>query len=145
MQEKCITVENVSKSFGNRRVVDGLSFQVKRGEVYGLLGHNGAGKSTTIDMLLGLKTPDQGEARIFGMRASENRKKVFSKVGVQLQQTYYQNGITVEEAEALCDRLCIIRSGRKIIEGRPEEIISKSNQKNLEEAYLFYMDEEVEL
>lgn len=98
MQEKCITVENVSKSFGNRRVVDGLSFQVKKGEVYGLLGHNGAGKSTTIDMLLGLKTPDQGEATIFGMRASENRKKVFSKVGVQLQQTYYQNGITVEEA-----------------------------------------------
>lgn len=42
MQEKCITVENVSKSFGNRRVVDGLSFQVKKGEVYGLLGHNGA-------------------------------------------------------------------------------------------------------
>lgn len=241
MQEKCITVENVSKSFGNRRVVDGLSFQVKRGEVYGLLGHNGAGKSTTIDMLLGLKTPDQGEARIFGMRASENRKKVFSKVGVQLQQTYYQNGITVEEAcqeygslyeetadvetllcqfglsglkkstvaklsggerqklsvvlaligkpeivfldelttgldvvsrrevwrtlkslkekgltifltthymeeaEALCDRLCIIKLGRKVIEGTPEEIISKSNQKNLEEAYLFYMDEEVEL
>lgn len=241
MQEKCITVENVSKSFGNRRVVDGLSFQVKKGEVYGLLGHNGAGKSTTIDMLLGLKTPDQGEATIFGMRASENRKKVFSKVGVQLQQTYYQNGITVEEAcqeygslygqtadvdtllsqfglsklkkstvaklsggerqklsvvlalignpeivfldelttgldvvsrrevwrtlkslkekgltifltthymeeaEALCDRLCIIKSGRKVIEGSPEEIISKSNQKNLEEAYLFYMDEEVEL
>ena len=51
----CIEVNNFTKSFHGRTVVDGLSFRVKKGEVFGLLGHNGAGKSTTIDLLLGLK------------------------------------------------------------------------------------------
>lgn len=241
MNEKCISVQNLVKSFNGRRVVDDLSFEVKKGEVFGLLGHNGAGKSTTIDLILGLKEPESGEARIFGMKASKNRKKVFERVGVQLQQTHYQNSITVEEAcieygslydtpadyddllrrfgidalkkslvaklsggekqrlsvvlalignpeivfldelttgldvvarrevwrtlkhlkergltifltthymeeaEALCDRLCIIKAGKKVVEGTPDEIVKSSGQKNLEDAYLFYMGEEVSL
>ena len=58
MNEPSVRVRNLTKSFGNRRVVDGLSFDVHRGEVFALLGHNGAGKSTTIDLILGLKSPD---------------------------------------------------------------------------------------
>lgn len=238
MSENVIFVKNIDKSFNNRKVVSDLSFSVKKGEVFGLLGHNGAGKSTTIDMILGLKKPDTGSTEILGMEASENRKKVFEKVGVQLQQTQYQSGITVEEAcieygslyknqrdynelltqfglenfkkstvsklsggerqklsvvlalignpqivfldelttgldvvarrevwrtlkhlkeegmtifltthymeeaEALCDKLCIIKSGEKIIEGTVEEVIKKSGKKNLEEAYLHFMGEE---
>lgn len=98
MEEQNICVRHLSKSFGNRKVVDDLSFEVKRGEVFALLGHNGAGKSTTIDLILGLKTQDEGDARIFGMDAAKHRKKVFERVGVQLQHTQYQNNITVEEA-----------------------------------------------
>ena len=98
MSEQCIRVENLSKSFSGRKVVDDLSFEVNKGEVYAILGHNGAGKSTTIDLILGLKEPDSGEATILGMKASKNRKKVFEKVGVQLQHTEYQNMMTVEEA-----------------------------------------------
>ena len=60
MNERIIQVNNLTKSFGAKRAVDGLSFEVQRGEVFGLLGHNGAGKSTAIDLLLGLKTPDEG-------------------------------------------------------------------------------------
>ena len=52
MDEPCIRVKNLTKSFGDRNVVDGLSFDVKKGEVFALLGHNGAGKSTTIDLIL---------------------------------------------------------------------------------------------
>ena len=48
----------------------------------------------------------------------------------------------MEEAEALCDRVCIIRSGRKVAEGSVDEVVAASGQKNLEEAYLFYMGEE---
>ena len=98
MDEPCICVRNLTKSFGKRNVVDGLSLEVKKGEVFALLGHNGAGKSTTIDLILGLKKPDAGSAAIFGMNAAKNRKQVFERVGVQLQHTRYQSSITVEEA-----------------------------------------------
>lgn len=63
MNEIYISAKNLTKSFGNRKVVDDLSFDVRKGEVFALLGHNGAGKSTTIDMLLGLKKPDVGSAQ----------------------------------------------------------------------------------
>ena len=49
---------------------------------------------------------------------------------------------TMEEAEALCDRVCILRSGRKVAEGTVDEVVAASGQKNLEEAYLFFMGEE---
>ena len=142
MEEQNIRVRHLSKSFGNRKVVDDLSFEVKRGEVFALLGHNGAGKSTTIDLILGLKMQDEGNARILGMDAAKNRKKVFERVGVQLQHTQYQNNITVEEAEALCDRVCIIKAGKKVAEGTVHEVVEASGRKNLEEAYLFFMGEE---
>ena len=98
MNEPSVSVKNLTKTFSGRRVVDDLSFDVRKGEVFALLGHNGAGKSTTIDMILGLKTPDKGIATILGMDAARNRKQVFERVGVQLQNTQYQNTITVEEA-----------------------------------------------
>ena len=64
MNEPAVRVQNLTKSFSGRRVVDGLSFQVQKGEVFALLGHNGAGKSTAIDLILGLKTPDEGSAGV---------------------------------------------------------------------------------
>ena len=98
MNEPSIRVRNLTKSFGGRRVVDGLSFDVRKGEVFALLGHNGAGKSTTIDLILGLKAPESGTATVLGMDAAKNRKQVFERVGVQLQHTQYQSAITEEEA-----------------------------------------------
>ena len=87
MEEPCIRVEKLTKSFAGRTVVDGLSFSVRKGQVFALLGHNGAGKSTTIDLILGLKSPDSGFAKILGVDAAKNRKKVFEQVGVQLQHS----------------------------------------------------------
>ena len=98
MNEPSIRVRSLTKSFAGRKVVDDLSFDVQKGQVFALLGHNGAGKSTTIDLILGLKAPDGGSARILGMDAAKNRKQVFERVGVQLQHTQYQSSITVEEA-----------------------------------------------
>ena len=62
MNEPAVSVKNLTKSFGNRKEVDDLSFDVQKGEVFALLGHNGAGKSTTIDLILGLKAPDGASA-----------------------------------------------------------------------------------
>ena len=238
MNEPSVCVRNLTKSFDGRKVVDDLSFDVHKGEVFALLGHNGAGKSTTIDLILGLKQPDRGSAQLLGLNAARHRKQVFERVGVQLQNTRYQSSITVEEAcieyaslyahpadypqllaqfglqslrksfvsrlsggerqklsvvlaligcpelvfldelttgldvvarrevwrtlrqlkaqgltifltthymeeaHALCDRVCILRSGKKVAEGTVNEVIAASGQKNLEEAYLFFMGEE---
>lgn len=98
----CIEVKNLTKSFNGRIVVDGITFSVEKGKVFGLLGHNGAGKSTTIDLLLGLKKPDCGKGTIFGLEPRTNRKAVFERVGVQLQSSNYQNNIRVDE---LCKEL----------------------------------------
>ena len=67
MNEQCIQVKNLTKSFSGRKVINDLSFEVNKGEVFALLGHNGAGKSTTIDLILGLKCPDEGNATILGI------------------------------------------------------------------------------
>ena len=238
MNKQCIQVKNLTKSFSGRKVINDLSFEVYKGEVFALLGHNGAGKSTTIDLILGLKCPDEGNATILGMDAAKHRKKVFEKVGVQLQHTQYQNMMTVEEAcmeyaslyekpsdykallhsfglsglknsyisklsggekqklsvvlalignpeivfldelttgldvaarrevwrtlkhlkekgltifltthymeeaQALCDHVCMIKSGEKVIEGTIAEIVNASGKTDLEEAYLYFMGEE---
>ena len=97
MSESIVRVCNISKSFGGRKVVDNLSLSVEPGEVFGLLGHNGAGKSTTIEMILGIKKPDEGSAHILGKDAASHRKEVFEKVGVQLQSSAYQAAIKVGE------------------------------------------------
>ena len=94
---KCIEVHQLTKTYDGRKVVDNLTFEVEKGEVYGLLGHNGAGKSTTIECILGLNTPDSGSAKLLGKEAAKHRKTVFEKVGVQLQQSHYQNNIRVGE------------------------------------------------
>jgi lipopolysaccharide export system ATP-binding protein len=61
---KTLYIENLQKSYGGRRVVDGVSFYVRRGEVVGLLGRNGAGKTTSFDMVLGLVKPEKGRIRL---------------------------------------------------------------------------------
>ncbi|MBY0356574.1 MAG: LPS export ABC transporter ATP-binding protein [Candidatus Obscuribacterales bacterium] len=61
-----LVVQNIQKSYAGRRVVDGVSFNVERGEVVGLLGRNGAGKTTSFDMVLGLVKPEQGTITLFG-------------------------------------------------------------------------------
>lgn len=241
MSTECIRVQGLTKSFHGRKVVDNISFSVKRGEVFGLLGHNGVGKSTTIEMILGLKKPEQGNAVLLGMEAAKHRKEVFEKVGVQLQASNYQAAIRVEEvcrehaalyrhpkeyrelleqfglsalkkspvvklsggerqklsvvlalignpqivfldelttgldvaarrevwrtlkglkesgmtifltthymeeAENLCDRILLLKQGKAITQGSIEEVVGASPYRSLEEAYLWYMGEEVAL
>lgn len=241
MSTECVKAQELTKAYHGRNVVDHLSFSVRTGEVFGLLGHNGAGKSTTIEIILGLKRPDTGTALIFEREAEKNRKELFEKVGVQLQSSSYQaairvdevcrehaalykhpqdyqkllekfgleklkkspvsklsggerqklsvvlalignpelifldelttgldvaarrevwrtlkdlknHGLTIlltthymEEAENLCDRILLIKNGKKIAEGTVEEVIKASPYQTLEEAYLWYMGEEVEL
>src|SRR5436189_3683428 len=76
-----IELANVHKRFGRRMAVDDLSLQVPAGEIYGLLGHNGAGKSTAIGMMLGQVWPTSGAVTVCGFDVTAHRKRALQKVG----------------------------------------------------------------
>ena len=108
--EYAIEVSGLSKAYGGRRAVDGLSFCVPRGTVFGLLGANGAGKSTTIDCMLGTKRMDAGRVRILGMDPVRERRALFERVGVQFQEGDYPKDILVGE---LCEETaCLYRRAK---------------------------------
>ena len=76
-----ISVKNISKNFNDNLAVDHLSLEINEGEIYGLLGHNGAGKSTTINILLGFLQPDSGTATINGIDISKNYNLARKSIG----------------------------------------------------------------
>jgi ABC-2 type transport system ATP-binding protein len=76
-----IELSNVHKRFGQRMAVDDLTLRVPAGEIYGLLGHNGAGKSTSIGMMLGQVWPTRGDVKVCGFDVSTHRRKALAKVG----------------------------------------------------------------
>jgi ABC-2 type transport system ATP-binding protein len=81
-----IVVDTLSKNYGPNRVVDQLSFTVRRGEVFALLGPNGAGKTTTIETLEGYRSPDSGTVRVLGLDPIRQGRELKPLVGVMLQQ-----------------------------------------------------------
>lgn len=95
--EAAIIVDKLCKSYTGIRVIENLDISVSKGEVFGLLGANGAGKSTTIECILGTKKPDSGTVSILGMNPDSERKKLYERVGVQFQEGNYQDKITVIE------------------------------------------------
>lgn len=236
--EDAIKAERLSKSYNGQLAVENVNISVKRGTVFGLLGANGAGKSTTIECILGTKIPDSGTVTVLGMNPVTARKKLFEKVGVQFQEANYQekitvgelcevtqsfyrdtadylgllkrfriadkikspvkelsggqrqrlfivlalipnpdvvfldelttgldakarrevwkilselkaNGLTVlltshfmDEVEALCDNICILKQGKAVFYGTVHEAIASSPYEKFEDTYLWYADEE---
>jgi ABC-type multidrug transport system ATPase subunit len=81
-----IKVEHISKHFGNLKAVDDLSFEVNEGEVFGFLGQNGSGKSTTIRMLLSLIHPTSGTIELFGKSLQKDRNQILEQVGAIIER-----------------------------------------------------------
>jgi ABC-type multidrug transport system ATPase subunit len=81
-----LKVENISKHFGNLKAVDELSFEVATGEVFGFLGQNGSGKSTTIRMLLSLIHPTSGTIELFGKSLQKERNQILEQVGAIIER-----------------------------------------------------------
>ncbi len=98
--ETTIEVKKLCKSYGHVKAAENVNISICRGEVFGLLGANGAGKSTTIECILGTKKQDSGTVSILGMDPGKDRKKLFERVGVQFQEANYQDKIKVAE---LCE------------------------------------------
>lgn len=233
-----IEVRSLCKSYNNVKAVENVSITAYHGEVFGLLGANGAGKSTIIECILGTKKADSGSVSILGMNPQTERQTVFERVGVQFQEASYQDkirvaelcevtaslykspqdytallkqfglidklnslvselsggqkqrlfivlalipnpevvfldelttgldakarrdvwkslselkekGITIlltshymDEVETLCDRILIIKKGKSIFCGSVQDAIASSPYQKLEDAYLWYTDEE---
>jgi ABC-2 type transport system ATP-binding protein len=235
---EAINVQGLRKAYGSIQAVDGIDLMVTRGEVFGLLGPNGAGKSTTIECIIGTRKRDSGEVTLLGLDPERDRKRLFERVGVQFQESGYQEkirvgelcdftaalyahpadwkgllsrfglgakaramaselsggqrqrlaivlalipkpelvfldelttgldpmarrevwdyvkglkaeGVTIllsshymEEVEYLCDRIAILKAGRIAVQGTPAELVRLAGTKNLEEAFLLYMDKD---
>ncbi|GAU78371.1 ABC transporter ATP-binding protein [Fusibacter sp. 3D3] len=237
MSKIALEVKGLVKQYKDLTAVNDLDLKVEAGKIYGLLGPNGAGKSTTIDCVLGMKPYLKGEITVLGLSPTKDRKKLYQRVGVQFQSSFYperikvyeicemisalykspddwrgllkqfnleaksrhyvaslsggerqklsvllaliqkpemvfldelttgldpkarrevwtllkklnQNGLTIfltshymDEVMALCDEVNIINHGVSVASGTPQDIIALSGMQNLEEAYLYFIDE----
>ena len=92
-----IQVDDLSKSYGDLKAVDGVSFAVERGEVFGILGPNGAGKTTTLECIEGLVEPTAGKTVVLGFDTQRQPEKVKERIGVQLQASAYFDYLTLKE------------------------------------------------
>ena len=98
MSDKMIEVQDFQKVYGDFVAVDGISFEVKRSEIFGLLGPNGAGKTSTLESLEGLRAPDGGTLRVAGLDPQSDNRKLRNVIGVQLQSAGMPESITPDEA-----------------------------------------------
>ncbi len=91
-----ISVKNLTKAFGDFKAVNDITFEVKRGEIFGFLGANGAGKTTAIKILIGISLPTAGEVRVAGYDIS-NREQVKRKIGYMSQKFSLYQDLTIWE------------------------------------------------
>lgn len=92
-----IEVKSLSKTFGEFKAVDNINFNVKRGELFGFLGVNGAGKSTTINMLSTLLKNSSGEVKICGLKLGKDNEEIRKKIGIVFQNNSLDDLLTVKE------------------------------------------------
>ncbi|MFC7384101.1 ABC transporter ATP-binding protein [Sphaerisporangium rhizosphaerae] len=93
-----IEVTDLRKRYADLTVLDGVSFSVEEGEIFGILGPNGTGKTTTVESVEGLRRPDSGSIKVLGLDPFEDGPKVRELIGVQLQQTQLPENLKVWEA-----------------------------------------------
>lgn len=108
-----LSIQHLSKRFGSFTAVDDLSFSVNEGEVYGFLGQNGAGKSTTIRMILSLIKPTAGSINVFGLSIEKDREKILQKTGAVVEKPDLYKYLTAYENMKLFSRLSGMTLGRQ--------------------------------
>ena len=95
--ENIIQVQDLRKSYGDLKAVDGISFGVNVGEVFGILGPNGAGKTTTVEILEGMRVPDSGLAVVNGIDVRKDPRAVKKIIGIQLQSSAFFDRLSLVE------------------------------------------------
>ena len=92
-----ITVRDLKKRYGDKQAVNGISFTVKKGEIFGILGPNGAGKTTTLEMMETLRPIDEGVVEIDGINVAKHPQKIKYLIGVQPQTPAFQDKTRLTE------------------------------------------------
>ena len=118
MSKVAITVQDLVKKYDGVAVVDGVSFEVKRGEVFGILGPNGAGKTTTLEMIEALRPIDGGSVELEGIDVAKHPSKVKEIIGVQLQSTGFFDNLSLRE-------LLVMFSGLYNQSAHPDELLAE--------------------
>ena len=97
MKKQIIKVSSLTKKYDGKAVVNGISFDVKEGEIFGILGQNGAGKSTTLEMIESLRPIDSGEVILDGVDVKKDPKEIKRIIGIQLQSTAFMAKLNLRE------------------------------------------------
>ena len=122
MGEEVIVARDLRKSFGDFHAVDGISFEVKRGEIFGFLGANGAGKTTAMRMLTGLSKPTSGEGRVAGYDITREAEQVKKHIGYMSQHFSLYEDLRVWENLRLYGG--IYGMSQRLIRERTEQLLT---------------------
>lgn len=125
MNDIVISVKNLTKQFGNFVAVDNISFDVQRGEIFGFLGANGAGKTTAMRMLCGLSYPTSGSGTVAGYDVMRNGEQIKRHIGYMSQRFSLYNDLTVWENMRLF--ASIYGLSKKQTEERATELLNQLN------------------
>lgn len=117
-----IQVRGLTKHFGALRAVEDLSFTVEQADIYGFLGQNGAGKSTTIRMLLTLVQPTAGEIQLFGMNLRTHRREILRRVGAVIERPDLYKYLSAYENLSLWAKMSGIRPGTRLLMEQLEQV-----------------------
>lgn len=129
-QTPCISISGLTKAFGSLVAVDHLHLEVMRGDIFGFLGTNGSGKTTTIRMLLGLIKPDAGHIRLFGLDATRHRDAIVPRLGAMIEMPVfypYLSGMDNLRTVAAASGMQLGRSNEKRI-GEVLDLIDLSSR-----------------
>jgi ABC-2 type transport system ATP-binding protein len=132
MPDNAIEVENLTKNFGDFVAVDHVNFSVKEGEIFGFLGANGAGKSTTIRMLCGILESTSGTARVGGFDINKEPEKVKENIGYMSQRFSLYEDLTVDENINFYGRVYGLTNEQ--IEERKQWVLEMANLKGREKS-----------
>ncbi len=117
-----ITVHQLSKQFAEIHAVTDLSFTVNEGDVYGFLGQNGAGKSTTIRMLLTLIKPSSGQIKIFGKDLSTHRHEILQKIGAVIEKPDLYKYLTAYQNLSIFARISGVKANKLLLMQQLEQV-----------------------
>jgi ABC-2 type transport system ATP-binding protein len=122
MSEAAIDVHGLTKRYEGRAVVEDFAIRVERGQIFGFLGPNGSGKTTTIRMLCGLLTPDAGEGTCLGYNIRTEASKIKREVGYMTQRFSLYEDLSIEENLDFVARMYAVRDRRKTVESSLERL-----------------------